>query len=287
MNNSVWREPSSCTSKRPRLGKKSLGQHFLVNQRVVRTIVNSADISHEDIVLEIGPGKGALTKFLAEKSKRLVTVEIDENLANRLREIYSDDPRVSVLVGDARQIDIRSVMPRGESYKVVANLPYYAASPIIRRFLEADLRPSLIVATVQREVAHEMVAVPGKMGLLSVAIQLYGHPSIVASIPPRDFRPIPKVTSSIIRIEVYSEPLINFDSDRDFFRIVKAGFSAPRKQLHNCLSNSFELPSTTTKEILFKVHIDPKRRAQTLSLIEWGQLYSAFKSFELTSKLST
>jgi 16S rRNA (adenine1518-N6/adenine1519-N6)-dimethyltransferase len=271
---------------RPPPAKKSLGQHFLVDRRVRGTIVDAAEISRDDLVVEIGPGRGALTRLLAERAGRLVAVEVDGVLAQRLQETYADDSSVSVVVEDARELDIDSVVPPGTTYKVVANLPYYAASPIVRRFLEADRKPELMVVTVQREVAREMVAAPGKMGLLSVAVQLYGRPRIVASVPPRAFRPPPKVTSAVVSIAVYSEPAVDFDSESDFFKVVRAGFSAPRKQLHNCLRKGLELEPEAARELLDGAGIDPTRRAQTLSLDEWDTLYRAYGSLDAVAASS-
>jgi 16S rRNA (adenine1518-N6/adenine1519-N6)-dimethyltransferase len=244
----------------------------------VGAIVDAAEVSSNDVVVEIGPGRGALTKVLAERAGRIVAVEMDAALAESLRETYAGHPEVSVLVADARDLDIGEAVPEGSPYKVVANLPYYAASPIVRRFLEATRKPELMVVTVQREVAQEMVAPPGKMRLLSVAVQLYGRPRIVTSVPPRAFRPVPKVTSAVVRIDVYPEPAVSFDSEQEFFRLVRAGFSAPRKQLHNCLRRGLDIPAEVSKEMLAAARIDPTRRAQTLSLQEWGTLYEVSRT---------
>ena len=267
---------------RPPAAKKSLGQHFLVDRRAIASIVAAADLSADDLVVEIGPGRGALTRPLMERAGRLVAVEVDALLATRLREKYADRPGFSVIVEDAREVDIDGLAPNGAPYKVVANLPYYAASPIVRRFLEANSKPQLLVVTVQREVAQEMVAKPGQMGLLSVAIQLYGTPRIVTSVPPRAFRPPPKVTSAVVRIDVRPEPAVAFDSPDDFFRVVKAGFSARRKQLHNSIGRGLTLEPETAKALLADADIDPTRRAQTLSLDEWAALYEAYQSLLLT-----
>ena len=262
-------------SSRPPAAKKSLGQHFLADRRAIASIVDAADLSDDDLVVEIGPGRGALTGPLVERAGRLVAVEMDAALADRLRVKYAGRPRFSVLTEDARDVDIDALAPGGTPYKVVANLPYYAASPIVRRFLEADSKPSLMVVTVQREVALEMVARPGQMGLLSVAVQLYGTPRIVATVPPRAFRPPPKVTSAVVRIDVLPEPAVAFDSPDGFFRVVKAGFGARRKQLHNAIGRGLGLEPEAARSLLAQAGIDPTRRAQTLSLDEWAALYEA------------
>jgi 16S rRNA (adenine1518-N6/adenine1519-N6)-dimethyltransferase len=205
-----------------------------------------------------------------------LAVELDEALAQRLTEKLADRPNVIVISADAREMEIDSLVTEGAPYKLVANLPYYAASPIVRRFLEARHKPTTIVVMLQREVAREMVAVPGKMGLLSVATQLYGKPRIVSYVPPRAFSPAPKVTSAIVRIEVYAGPAVQFDSSERFFTLVRAGFSAPRKQLRNSLSHGLDRPAVSAQALLEGSGIDPTRRAQTLSMAEWGALYEVF-----------
>jgi 16S rRNA (adenine1518-N6/adenine1519-N6)-dimethyltransferase len=182
---------------------------------------------------------------------------------------------LSIVQGDAREWDPATV---GEPYKVVANLPYYAATPIVRRFLECSLPPSIMAVTVQREVAQSMAAVPGKMRTLSVATQLYGKPRVMGYIQPRSFRPPPKVTSAIVRIDVYAKPALSLDDTDAFFQVVRAGFSAARKQLRNSLGHSFGLPGTRMEEVLKEAGIDPRLRAEALSLEEWGRLYNAFRS---------
>lgn len=263
---------------RPPAAKRSLGQHFLTDRRVVARILEAAELTPDDIVVEVGPGRGILTSALAERAGSVVAVEFDDALAERLAESLEGHGNVRVVPADARDVDIDSLVAPESPYKVVANLPYYAATPIIRRFLEAQHKPALMVVMVQREVAREMAARPGKMGLLSVATQLYGSPRIVASVPPRAFRPTPKVTSAVVRIDVYTRPALDLDSVQGFFQVVRAGFAAPRKQLHNSLSLGLELPPDEIEAMLSKAHIDPKRRAQTLGLQEWGTLYEVTRS---------
>ena len=176
---------------RPR-AKKSLGQNFIADGRVVSRILHAAEISPDDLVLEIGPGRGVLTRRLAERAGSVVAVELDDALADSLKSEFEDSPNVSITHADAREASIDELVPAGMPYKLVANLPYYAASPIIRRFLEADHKPKLMVVMVQREVARSMCAEPGKMSILSVATQLYGSPRVVMSVPPRVFRPSPR-----------------------------------------------------------------------------------------------
>jgi len=166
----------------------------------------------------------------------------------------------------------------GERYKLLANLPYYAANRIVRRFLTAERKPSILVFMVQREVARTMAAQPGDMGLLSVMIQLYGSVKVAFTVPPRAFRPAPKVTSAVVRIDVYDQPALDLISDEDFFDLVIAGFSAPRKQIKNSLRNGLKVTSEIAGVMLEAADIDPKRRPETLSVAEWGDVYNQWRT---------
>jgi len=258
--------------------KKSLGQNFLVDRRVRTKIVEAADISPTDTILEVGPGRGFLTKALAQRTGRLVAVELDGALIPSLREKFIDCPNVEIVEGDARTVDIGSLVGTATEYKVVANLPYYAATPIVRRFLEATHKPTTLVVMVQKEVGLEMAAGPGKMGILSVATQVYGSPRIVTSVPPKAFRPSPNVTSAVVRIDTYAEPAVKFEGPEKFFTLVRAGFSAPRKQIHNSLKNGLGIESKEIMALLENAKISATCRAQTLSIKEWGNLYREYAS---------
>lgn len=257
--------------------KKSLGQNFLVDRRILRRIISAADISPDDFVLEIGPGRGILTRALAAEAQHVVAVELDDALAERLSAEFAAQRNVRIVHADARQVDVADVVPADTAYKFVANLPYYAALPIVRRFLEVAHKPTLMVVMVQREVARSMTAEPGDMSLLSVSTQLYSKPRIIASVPPRAFRPAPKVTSAIVQMEVLARPAIDLDSTEAFFRLVRAGFSAPRKQIHNCLQQGLGIPRLEVDAMLKQAEIDGRRRPQTISIAEWGRLYAAHR----------
>ena len=166
---------------------------------------------------------------------------------------------------EAREAERDDMGPAGKPNKVGANHQYYAAWPKIRRFLEADHKPRLMVVMVQREVARSMCAEPGKMSILSVATQLYGSPRVVMSVPPRAFRPSPKVTSAVVRIDVYDSPCLEFDSEERFFDLVRAGFSAPRKQVHNCLQQGLGISKEQAEGMLEAASVDLRRRPQKLS----------------------
>ena len=269
---------SAASTTRPPRAKKALGQNFLVDRRVRAKIVEAADISPTDTVLEVGPGRGFLTKALAERAGRVVAIELDGGLIPRLTEAFTEYDNVDFVEGDARTVDIGDLVGTKTEYKVVANLPYYAATPIVRRFLETQHKPTTLVVMVQREVGQEMTAPPGKMGILSVATQVYGRPRIVASVPPRAFRPSPNVTSAVVRIDTYAEPAVAFDSAERFFTLVRAAFSAPRKQIHNSLKNGLNASPDEVMALLRNAGISPTRRAQTLSIDEWRDLYREYAS---------
>ena len=181
---------------------------------------------------------------------------------------------LTVICADAREVDVHE-LTGDVPYKLVANLPYYAASPILRRFLESLHPPVRAVVMVQREVARNMVAQPGAMSLVSVGVQLYGHPRIVGYVPPSAFYPQPKVTSAVVCIDVYPKPALELDDREAFFKVVRAGFSTPRKQLRNALANGLSIPPEEALTLLEKAGVAPSRRAATLHLEEWGTIYQA------------
>ncbi|MBM3946217.1 MAG: ribosomal RNA small subunit methyltransferase A, partial [SAR202 cluster bacterium] len=223
--------------------------------------------------LEVGPGMGVLTDALVELAGTVVAVEIDRDLAAALAQRLSGNPRVRVVHADARTVPLNEVLSPDCPYKVVANLPYYAATPIIRRFLEGAIRPTIMVVTVQREVAQRMVAQPGDMSLLSVGIQVYGKPKIIASVPPGAFRPAPDVTSAVVRVEPRQTPLVGPEQAESFFALVRAGFSAPRKQLQGAMSHAMGRAASEIRDLLESAGVDPTRRAETLSIEEWLRIF--------------
>ncbi len=257
--------------------KKSLGQNFMIEPAALRKMAGAAELAPGDTVLEIGPGLGALTDLLVQQAGRVVAVEIDQRFIPYLRERYADTPYVEIVHGDILEADIPALL--GDSaadYKVVANLPYYITSAIIRRLLEGPTPPALIVVTVQLEVAQRMVAGPGDMSLLAVGVQFFGEPEIVARLKPGHFYPAPDVQSAIVRITPHLEGPPLRGPDRDgFFRVVRAGFSQPRKQLRNSLAAGLELPPSDVVDWCARAGIDPSRRPETLSLEDWLALHRA------------
>jgi len=253
--------------------RKGLGQHFLVDKTVLGKIVSAAELGPRDTVVEVGPGLGILTAELLHKAGRVIAVEVDSRLAAALQKNLSAFLKLAVVNADILEINPADLTSRQtKSYKVVANLPYYIAAPILRHFLEASLKPSLMVVMVQKEVAQSIVAQPGEMSILGISVQLYGKPTIVDYVPAHCFYPQPKVDSAIVRIEVYPEPAVPVKDIAGFFEIVKAGFSTPRKQIRNSLALGLQIAPADAVELLGKAKIAPQRRPETLSLEEWAKL---------------
>jgi len=270
--------------------KKRLGQHFLIDEAILERILSAAELSPGDIVVEIGPGLGILTEGLAKREARVIAVELDSKLVALLRKRLALFPDVKIVHADILKVTPRQLLqdniPASElawGYKVIANLPYYITSPVLRHFLEAEPRPSRMVVMVQKEVGEAIAAAPGKMSLLSVKTLFYSKPAIISYVPAASFYPPPKVDSAILRLDVYSQPPIKVSDVAGFFDIVMHGFSSPRKQLRNSLAHSLEMPPSQVASLLEKAGIEGRRRAGTLSLEEWRELWKTFAPF--TKKL--
>jgi 16S rRNA (adenine1518-N6/adenine1519-N6)-dimethyltransferase len=265
-------------NRRPAPGRRSkLGQNFLVDYDVAKRIVAAAQLSHTDQVLEIGPGKGALTRILVHRVPNLVAVELDPELAKSLSRRFAERENLTVLNQDALDFDPAHFFSDG--YKVVANLPYYAATPIIRKFISAHPRPHSLVVMVQKEVAANIAAPPSQMSLLSVMVQLYGAPKILFSVPPRAFRPMPKINSTVMRIEIHDLPAVPVNDPDSFVEFAAAGFRAPRKQLRNSLQLGLNADPEPIRAALADTSIDGRRRPATLTLSEWADLYNAWNDY--------
>jgi 16S rRNA (adenine1518-N6/adenine1519-N6)-dimethyltransferase len=251
--------------------RKRLGQNFLLDPAALGRMVEAADLSAQDSVVEVGAGVGNLTRLLAAQAGKVVAVELDERLVEILRKEVGDLPSVQIVHGD-----ILHMMEFGFGdldYKVVGNLPYYITSAVLRHLLEDPPRPKLLVVTVQREVAERIVAEPGDMSLLAVSVQFYGRPRILARIPAGAFYPSPEVDSAIVRIDVDEAPQVDLGgvvSETSFFRVVRAGFSQKRKTLRNSLSAGLRLAPAVVEQTLQDVGVSPRQRAETLSLQEWA-----------------
>jgi 16S rRNA (adenine1518-N6/adenine1519-N6)-dimethyltransferase len=247
--------------------QKGLGQHFLIDSQALQTIVAAGELSASDTVLEVGPGLGTMTKLLAEQAGRVVAVETDAALANRLE--ISKPANLEIIQKSITDYDLHNM---GPDYKVVANLPYYITSQILRLFMENPNPPKLMVLLVQKEVAVRVVAGPGQMSILALSIQYYAVPSIVGLVGRHSFWPAPKVDSAILRLERRPKPAFEADPHK-LFRLIKAGFGEKRKQLKNSLAGGLNTTVEVASQLLAAAKLPPQSRAQELTLAQWNDLY--------------
>jgi len=260
--------------------RKSLGQHFLADASVLQAIVEAAELSSADTVIEVGPGLGILTVELVRRAGNVVAVELDTKLASLLKRRLASLANLRVINADILKVSPSELLERTSHYKVVANLPYYITSPVLRYFVEASPKPSLMVVMVQKEVGEAIVAGPGKMSLLAVSLQVYSKPRIVSHVPAQCFYPQPKVDSVVVRFDLFAEPAVKVADMGGFFDVVRAGFNSPRKQLHNSLAHSLGMKPAEIILLLEGANIDSKRRAETLSLEEWARLYEVLETLK-------
>lgn len=264
--------------------KKSLGQNFLTDKNILQKIVTAAEVSEEDVVLEVGPGAGALTQALAEKAFQVMAVELDQTLLPILKETLQDYPNVVVVQGDILKLNIQELMSHypQKRWKLVANLPYYITTPVIMRFLEEKIPLRSLTVMVQKEVAERMAAQPGgkDFGMLSVSVQYYTKPRLVTIVPKTVFVPQPEVDSAVICLAMREKPAVEVPSEKDFFRVVKAAFSQRRKTLRNALLGSLGIEKELLEEILAKSGIEGNRRGETLSLEEFAKLAKVWTEYK-------
>lgn len=306
--------------------RTKLGQNFLKNKEIVKKIVQSADVTQDDFVLEIGPGKGILTEELAKYAGKVVAIEIDSDLAKRLDSRFCENDRIEIVNEDILKLDLKNIFCHSEreakfieqrsearegreaksgdlnkqdsstslgmttcKYKLIANLPYYITSPIIRLFLESENPPKEMILMIQKEVAERIVASPseipianrdakhisrgkpGRMSILAVSVQYYAEPKILFYVGKENFDPIPEVDSAVIRITHAQKHRSNSEIKK-FFRVVRAGFSAKRKTLVNNLASNFHLEKDEIEKVLTGIGIKKSSRAQELSIIEWEKI---------------
>jgi 16S rRNA (adenine1518-N6/adenine1519-N6)-dimethyltransferase len=253
--------------------RKSLGQHFLTDQTVLYTIIESAELSPDDTVIEVGPGLGIVTEELAKHAGHVIAVELDTNLANRLRRKLASYHNITIINADILKKEIVELLGDHQNYKVVANIPYYITSPILHYFISAIIRPSLMVVMVQKEVGEAIAAIPGKLSVLAISMQLLTRPEIVAVVPAARFYPVPKVDSVVIRFNFLSQPKVAIDDIDTFLDFVGSGFSAPRKLIANSLSMGLGIRPADAAAILLKSGIDLQKRPEALTIMEWEKLY--------------
>lgn len=253
---------------------KSLGQHWLLDREALRSIADSAEIQTTDTVLEIGPGLGTLTSELLKRAKQVIAVELDENLASKLPPQFPGT-NLTVIQGNVLDYDLNT-LPTG--YKVVANIPYYITGKIVQMIITAENKPSIAVLLVQKEVAERLAAKPGKMSVLSVSTQVFAEVSLGTVVPAKLFVPKPKVDSQVVILKMRDKPLFDGVNQGDFFRVVKAGFSAKRKKLKTSLSGGKNLPKKDIETRLKSLQINPNDRAESLDISDWARLTKALTS---------
>ncbi len=254
--------------------KKSLGQNFLVNPHIIDKIVSAAEISKDDIILEVGPGTGNLTRKLAEKCGKVIAIEKDQRLIELLRSDFNKMQNVEIIEDD---VLARAALGRikellsAKQYKIVANIPYYITSHFLKTIFEEWPQPKLIVLTIQKEVAQRIMAKPPHMNLLALSVQYYSAPEIIGYISKNNFRPVPKVDSAIIRLTPKNQSL-RLETTERLFRVMKIGFSEKRKQLAPILSKKLEVNKDTILEAFKKTELKETARAEELSLNQWQEL---------------
>jgi len=291
------RRPSVPKAKRPkppipdppeylrRLGvqpRKSLGQHFLIDQFILADIALACCPQGGETVLEIGAGPGGLTEELARLAGRVVAVELDEDLAASTRERLKEFKHLQIIAADVMDYEPDELLAEGGAgppYTACGNLPYYITQPIVRRLLEAQPGPERVVVLVQREVAHRIVGGPGRESLLSISVKVYGAPTLLFEVPHTAFWPPPKVQSAVVAIEKFPAPALSLPPEEidAFFHLVRAGFAQPRKQLHNVLTDEFTLERAPVLVILAEAGIEASARAQHLEVADWERLYGVIK----------
>lgn len=264
---------------------KRMGQHFLVDRGILRSIAAAAQLSGEDTVIEVGPGTGLLTSELQTLSGEVIAVELDRHLVTLLRDTFEERENVAVVEGDILTLPpahlLKQYSMRGAtSYKVVANLPYYITSPVLRHFLHSVTPPQLMIVMVQEEVGRAITAKPGDMSLLSVSVQAFARPSVVRRVSARSFHPHPKVDSMVLRLESAPTPPMADEQIPAFLDFVGAGFHSPRKQLRNSFGHGLTLDRLKIDELLSAAAIDPSRRPETLTTDEWVQLWRLYQEMK-------
>jgi len=263
----------SLLKKHNAVPSKRFGQNFLIDKNIIKKILNQAKLGSKDIVLEIGPGIGTMTRELAKKAQKIIAVEKDPKMIEILKETTQDFQNIEIINADIMKYEVPKIKYR--DYKVIANLPYYITSPVIRKLLETENKPKEIILMVQKEVAQRICVLPPKTNLLAISVQFYAKPKIISYVSKKAFFPKPKVDSAIIQLKISGQ---NSKIDREkFFKIVKAGFSHPRKQLANNLLKELDfLGKEINKEkiisLLAKKGILATQRPETLLLKNWIEL---------------
>jgi 16S rRNA (adenine1518-N6/adenine1519-N6)-dimethyltransferase len=255
---------------------KAFAQNFLIDRSALLKMVEAAEIKPTDTILEVGAGTGVLTRELAQRAQRVVAVELEYDMLTLLKETTGEFANVELVARNLLLLNPVELFDQAP-YKLVANLPYYITAPTFRHFLESANPPTLVIVMVQWEVAQRITAEPGDLSLLGVSVQFYGRPRIVARVPAASFYPAPKVDSAILCIEVQPQESLSQEERDRFFRVVQAGFSERRKQLHNSLTHGLHYKNDIVRGWLAAASIDASRRAETLSIDEWLRLWKVIE----------
>jgi len=251
--------------------KKQFGQNFLINEKVYEDILSSAELSPSDVVIEVGPGTGFLTERLISDAKQVMVIEKDVDMINVLNERFSDASNLEIIHDDILQFDISNI--KSDKYKVVANIPYYITSPILRFFLQSSNPPTRMVLLVQKEVAEKICNKKHK-SVLALDTQIFGDPKIIAMVPPESFHPAPKVDSAVIQIDVFDKPLIPEEDLPLFFKIIHHCFSQKRKKIRNTLAQYLQLK---TQDLDGKFSFSVESRPEALNVRDWLEVIEFVK----------
>ena len=252
---------------------KKLGQNFLINEEIINEIVEKADVQKNDVIIEIGPGLGSLTAKLLENAKKVIAIELDPNMSKILKERFSLYDNFELIENDVLKVNLQEIIFEYESVKVVANLPYYITTPIIMKLLEDKLKLKSITVMVQKEVGERFCAKPNskEYGAITISINYYTKPEVIIDVPKENFEPVPEVDSCVIKLDIRDVPPVSLKNEKEFFNLVKAGFSQRRKTINNSLA-SMEKTKEQVKNVLEKLNIDPKLRAENLTIEQFAEI---------------
>ncbi len=251
---------------------KSLGQNFLINQQIIDDIVKVANVNEDDLIIEIGPGLGSLTSKLADNAKKVIAIELDQNMIEILKERFSLYKNVEIVHGDIMKVDLKELIGEEKNVKIVANLPYYITTPIVMKLLEENLKMESITVMVQKEVGERFCAIPGgkEYGAITVSINYYSDSKIVLEVPKDNFNPIPEVDSCVVQLKL-KENHIELKDKKLFFRLIKIAFSQRRKNIGNSLTG-IGMTKQEVKEMLEALGLDINLRAENLSINQYAQI---------------
>lgn len=251
---------------------KNLGQNFLINEQIIDDIVKVANVNEDDLIIEIGPGLGSLTSKLANNAKKVVAIELDQNMIEILKERFSLYKNVEIIHGDIMKVDLKEIIGEEKNVKIVANLPYYITTPIVMKLLEENLKMKSITVMVQKEVGERFCAIPGgkEYGAITVSINYYSDPKIVLDVPKDNFNPIPEVDSCVVQLKLKKNH-IELKDKKLFFRLIKIAFSQRRKNIGNSLTG-IGMTKQEVKEMLEALSLDINLRAENLSINQYAQI---------------